>query len=155
MMPGKQPSRRGGGSRGGGSRTRRRAARELLLQAFYAWDVGRMDLSDDALEMPFRTEIEGEPDDAWVQELIRLFTDNTDFVDDRIRNANSRWRVERMDKVDLSILRLGVTELYFTDTPAQIIINEGIELAKRYGSETSARFVNGVLDAVRKSRPNE
>jgi len=114
-----------------------------------------MDLSDDALEVPFRTEIEGEPDDAWVQELIRLFTDNTDFIDDRIRNANSRWRVERMDKVDLSILRLGVTELYFTDTPAQIIINEGIELAKRYGSETSARFVNGVLDAVRKSRPNE
>ncbi len=150
MTPAGKPPRRGGSSR-----TRRRAARELLVQAFYAWDVGRMDLAEITLEVPFRTEIEGEADEDWVREMTLLFVANSAFVDERIRNANSRWRVERMDKVDLSILRLGVTELFFTDTPATIIINEGIELAKRYGSETSARFINGVLDAIRKSRPQE
>lgn len=140
--------------RGGGmNRTRRRAARELTLQALYAWDVGSMQLAEASLENPFRTEIEGEPDEAWVRLLLDLFETHAGLVDDRIRGANSRWRVERMDKVDLAILRLGVTELAYTDTPAQVVINEAIELAKRYGSETSARFVNGVLDAVRKSQP--
>lgn len=150
MSPANKPPRRGGASR-----TRRRAARELLVQAFYAWDVGQMDLSDGLLEVPFQSEVEGEADDDWALDLTRLFLANTPFIDERIRNANSRWRLERMDKVDLSILRLGVTELFFTDTPASIIINEAIELAKRFGSETSARFVNGVLDAIRKSRPQE
>jgi transcription antitermination protein NusB len=144
-----RPSGRGGGV----NRTRRRAARELALQALYAWDVGSMQLDDASLENPFRTEIEGEPDEAWVRQLLALFETNAGSVDGLIRGANSRWRVERMDKVDLAILRLGVTELSFTDTPAQVVINEAIELAKRYGSETSARFVNGVLDAVRKSQP--
>jgi len=138
---------------GGMNRSRRRAARELSLQALYAWDVGRMELDGADLGNPFCAEIEGEPDDAWVRHLLGLFEVHADEIDERIRGANSRWRVERMDKVDLAILRLGVTELAFTDTPAQVIINEAIELAKRYGSETSARFVNGVLDAVRKSQP--
>lgn len=139
--------------RGGVNRSRRRAARELALQALYAWDVGRMELADASLENPFGAEIEGNPDETWVHQLLELFEANSDPVDDHIRDANSRWRIERMDKVDLAILRLGVTELSFTDTPAQVVINEAIELAKRYGSETSARFVNGVLDAVRKSQP--
>lgn len=150
MTSTKKPSRHGGGSR-----TRRRASREILVQAFYAWDVGTMDLTEAPLESPFRSEIEGEADEDWVRVLIGLFDENARTIDDHIRNANSRWRVERMDKVDLAILRLGVTELIYTETPATIIINEAIELAKRYGSETSARFVNGVLDAVRKSRPQE
>ncbi len=146
---------RSSGRGGGVNRTRRRAARELVLQALYAWDVGSMRLFDATLENPFRAEIEGEPDEAWVRSLLELFETNASDVDGLIRGANSRWRVERMDKVDLAILRLGVTELSFTDTPAQVVINEAIELAKRYGSETSARFVNGVLDAVRKSQPRD
>ncbi len=113
-----------------------------------------MSMEPDSLQDLFSVEpSEGDPDDAFLDSIVTGFIKNADFVNERIREANSRWRMERMDRVDVAILRLGVTELFFTDTPSQVVINEAVELAKLYGSETSARFVNGVLDAIRKARP--
>ena len=110
-----------------------------------------MDLDADAVASLESLTEPDKPDSGFMRELLDMFLEHADEVNDRIRDANSHWRVERMDRVDLAIIRLGVTELLFTDTPARIIINEAIELAKGFGSETSARFVNGVLDAIRKS----
>ncbi len=132
-------------------RQRRRAAREWLLQALYARDVNRTG-QDSLFSEPFGTEIGPDPDSEYMQQVMRSFLEHEDFVNERIRSANSHWRMDRMDRVDLAILRIGVTEMFFTDTPEQIVINEAVELGKRYGSETSFRFINGVLDAIRKKK---
>ncbi len=133
-----------------GVRQRRRAAREWLLQAFYARDVSQNE--HPVFSEPFGAEITADPDSHYVQQILQLFLEHEDFINERIRSANSHWRMDRMDRVDLAILRIGVTEMFFTDTPEQIVINEAIELGKRYGSETSFRFINGVLDAIRKKK---
>lgn len=133
-----------------GIRQRRRAAREWLLQVLYARDVSQTE--HPIFSEPFGTEIVADPDSKYVQKILQLFLEHEDCINDRIRSANSHWRIDRMDRVDLAILRIGVTELCFTDTPEQIVINEAIELGKRYGSETSFRFINGVLDAIRKTK---
>ncbi len=70
-------------------------------------------------------------------------------IDETIRRVSENWRVERMARVDLSILRLCTYELLeMKDVPRRVTLNEGVELAKRYGHENSAGFVNGVLDRI-------
>jgi N utilization substance protein B len=70
-------------------------------------------------------------------------------VDEAIRKASTNWRIERMARVDRNVLRLGAWELiHHTEVPRAVILDEAVELAKRYGSEESGAFVNGVLDRV-------
>jgi N utilization substance protein B len=70
-------------------------------------------------------------------------------VDDLIRKASLNWRIDRMATVDRNILRLATFELMrVADTPLKVVLNEAIEMSKRYGSEDSSAFVNGVLDKV-------
>ena len=69
--------------------------------------------------------------------------------------AEANWRIERMAAIDRAILRLGIYELKQTETPARVVINESVELAKKFSSEDSSAFVNAVLDAVRKSLINK
>lgn len=140
----------GKGAASPGLRQRRRAAREWLLQVLYARDLSLGE--HEIFSEPFGFDIASDPDSGYVQQVMQLFLEHEDFVNERIRSANSHWRMDRMDRVDLAILRIGVTEMFFTDTPEQIVINEAVELGKRYGSETSFRFINGVLDAIRKKK---
>jgi transcription antitermination protein NusB len=78
-------------------------------------------------------------------------------VDARLADAAERWSLERLSATDRSVLRVAVAELVARPgTPARVVIDEAIELAKRYGSEESGRFVNGILDGVaRRVRPEE
>ncbi len=70
-------------------------------------------------------------------------------IDERIREASQHWRLERMTRVDRNILRLGTFELLgMSDVPRRVTLNEAVELAKRYGSEGSSGFVNGILDRI-------
>lgn len=71
-------------------------------------------------------------------------------LDDLIRENAKNWRIERMPKVDITILRLGAWELVNTDTPINVVLNEALELAKCYGDSDSPRFVNGILDPLAK-----
>jgi N utilization substance protein B len=83
---------------------------------------------------------------AW--RLVSEICDRTASLDELIAARASNWRVSRMAAVDRNILRLGAYELAFTDTPAAVVMNEAVELARRFGSETSPAFVNGILDAL-------
>ena len=69
-------------------------------------------------------------------------------IDILISRCALRWKLNRMGSIDRSVLRLGTYELYFSDLPAKAILNEAVELGKRYGSNDSSRFINGVLDRV-------
>jgi len=88
---------------------------------------------------------------AFAQGLVRGTLDNREQVDALIREQADNWRLERMPPVDRNVLRLAVFEmLYETDTPKLVIVDEAIELAKKFGSEQSGRFVNGLLDGLLK-----
>ena len=81
--------------------------------------------------------------------LVRGWAAQRERIDEIIRDVSQRWRLERMAKVDRNILRLATYELMaLEDVPRRVTLNEAVELAKRYGSEGSAGFVNGVLDRI-------
>ena len=85
--------------------------------------------------------------------LVRGTLEHRDEIDGLIREQAEHWRLERMPVVDRNILRLAVYEfLYETDVPKLVVLDEAIELAKRFGSEQSGRFVNGLLDGLLKRR---
>ncbi len=82
------------------------------------------------------------------EELVRGVAANLQKLDEALQEQSESWKVERMARVDRNVLRLGAYELLFTDTPAKVIINEAIEIARTYGAEGSPAFVNGILDRL-------
>ena len=127
---------------------KRTRARERTLQALYQIDVAAEGI-DDALAAFWRS---FEPAEREVQELaevlVRGVAAHRREVDDAIENASANWRLDRMARVDRNVLRLAVYELLRTDVPVKVVINEAIELGKKFGSESSGAFVNGVLDKI-------
>jgi len=130
----------------------RSRAREAALQMLYQWEVGRGEL-DDTLTTYW--EVAGASASAAVRELAATLARGTvrylDELDALITDAAEHWRLERMAVVDRLILRLAVYELRHTpDTPPKVAINEALELARRFSTDDAVKFVNGVLDAIRK-----
>jgi N utilization substance protein B len=133
----------------------RRKARILAFQAVYAWDASggktRDLLAFSWLDEEKRKALDEEAG-AFARLLIAGTLENIDAVDLAISSHLQNWTFERLKKVDLAVLRIGAYSiLYQGDIPAQITIDEAIEIAKEYGSEDSYRFVNGVLDGIWKS----
>jgi N utilization substance protein B len=128
--------------------SRRTRARERALQALYQIDVAAEGI-DDALAAFWKS---FEPVEREVRELaeglVRGVAAHRRAVDEAIEEASSNWRLDRMARVDRNVLRLAVYELLKTDVPVKVVINEAIELGKKFGSESSGAFVNGVLDRV-------
>jgi len=85
----------------------------------------------------------------FVDNLIKAIVENLEKIDEWIKKFAPEWPIKQISVVDRNILRIGIFELIFSEeTPPKVVIDEAIELAKRFGSETSGRFVNGVLGAV-------
>ncbi len=129
----------------------RTSGREAALQALYALDGGSP--SRDDVERAIKDYWRELPGDVEGREyadvLIRGAAGARDLVDGLIKGASRHWRLERMARVDRNILRLGVFELRdCRDVPRAVVIDEAVELAKRYGAEGSSVFVNGVLDRI-------
>jgi N utilization substance protein B len=132
----------------------RRKARILAFQALYAWEASRSSL-DDLLKFTWleTSKVEQLEEDtaAFTRLIIAGTLENIEGIDARIKKHLSHWPFERLKKVDLAILRMGTYCLLFQDDiPAQITIDEAIEIAKEYGSEDSYKFINGVLDGIHK-----
>lgn len=132
----------------------RHHAREVALQMLYQWEVGRMSMVDVVGSRPAVAE---QPErltealQAFVLRLAHGASSRVESIDPLISEAASGWRIERMNIIDRLILRLAVFEfLEERDTPATVIINEAIELARSFSSDESVAFVNGVLDAIRR-----
>lgn len=93
--------------------------------------------------------------DDFTRRLVIGVTDNLKNIDSILKNASENWRPNRMAAVDRNALRLGVFELlHCNDIPATVSINEMIEVAKQFGSESSPSFINGILDKIRQLYPN-
>jgi N utilization substance protein B len=121
----------------------RRFARELALQTLFSVEVGKQD-PDDALEQNLSRSVEG--DRAFVKDLVFGTLEHAAQTDTFIAPLLEGWTLERLPTVDRLLLRMGVFELrYHPETPKAVVINEAVELAKKFSTEDSGRFVNGVL----------
>jgi N utilization substance protein B len=134
---------------------KRTKARERAMQALYQIDVAAEGI-DDALARYWRS---FEPVEREVMSLaeamVRGVAAHRRIIDEQIERVSTNWRLDRMAKVDRNVLRLAVYELLETAVPVKVVINEAIELGKKYGSESSGAFVNGVLDRVAADLPAE
>ena len=126
----------------------RRRARALVLQALYEIDAA----GHGAKEVVSRLLIEerlSEENASFIQELVSGVIQNKNRIDDVIRTFAPAWPLEQMPIVDRNILRLAIFEILIDNkVPVKVAINEAVELAKMFGSETSPKFVNGVLGSV-------
>ena len=137
----------------------RHRAREVALQMLYQWEVGGMAVADVVSGWPEFSGDAGripEPLHAFAVRLAEGTAESVATLDPLISEAASTWRVERMNVVDRLILRMAIFEfLKEPDTPASVIINEAIELARSFSADEAVPFVNGVLDAVRRRLERE
>lgn len=129
-----------------GARTQ---AREAALQMLFAVEAGGTDVERAILdfwaELP-ADDPEGRP---YADALVRGVLRDLDKVDEQIKKASQNWRLERMTRVDRNVLRMGAWELIErNDVPRAVILDEAVEVAKRFGTEESGAFVNGVLDRI-------
>jgi transcription antitermination protein NusB len=127
----------------------RRKSRELALQMLFQADMGRQSFDD--VRQSFWTERAGISDDVrgFADDLFRVAVERGGEIDQLIERHAANWRMDRMATVDRNILRSGVAELLaFPATPRPVIINEALEIARRFSSPESVQFINGVLDSV-------
>ncbi|HEX6051113.1 MAG TPA: transcription antitermination factor NusB [Gemmatimonadaceae bacterium] len=123
-------------------------ARSRALQALYAWDMrGERDLERVAGRVWDDLAV-GAEERAAATVLIREIATRRAELDRLLANVTENWRMERLGAIERSVLRLAAAELAAGETPPRVVLQEAIRLAERYGSAQSARFVNGVLDAL-------
>ena len=135
----------------------RRKARECALQMLFAADVA--DPGKSKLTRDFWNEL-SDPD---LDEVTREFADalaigtlrKLSQIDETIRTRAEHWRIERMAIVDRNILRLAVNEFLFEDTPHTVVINECLEIARRFSTFEATQFINGILDAIKHDLEDE
>lgn len=123
-------------------------ARARALQALYAWELrGSQDLGRIANEL-FDDLIVGADERRIASQLLQTAREHLTELDGELSSVTTNWRLDRLGVVERCALRLGAAELYRAETPPRVVLREAIRLAERYGSPDSAKFVNGVLDAL-------
>ena len=133
----------------------RREGRELALQILYALDLNPIKMQE-TLQLFRENSRSAEHVRIFAEELAAGVMDNRDEIDKLISGTSKNWAISRMARVDLNILRLAVYELVFrSDIPRNVTINEAIEVAKRFGTEDSPAFINGILDEVAAQHPEK
>jgi len=126
----------------------RRKARETALQILYRIDISPGSSAEDGLD----DLLPGTEARRYCETLVEGITSRLPEIDATIDRHSANWKVGRMGVIDRNILRIAVYELiYSKDVPYKVVIDEAVELAKRYGSEVSGAFINGIIDNVRKS----
>ncbi len=131
----------------------RHRARELVIQWLYQWEIGAIDL-DEVFDRERQVELRP-PDrsrDRFAEALVRGTAEHLATIDPLIAEHANNWRLERLAVVDRLILRLATFELvYARNTPHAVVIDEALELARTFSSDAAVPFVNGVLDAIRRT----
>ena len=133
---------------------KRRKSRELAMQMLFQRDVGKQ--TPDQVRQNFwkaREETIDIETRGFAEDLFRVAITREEEIDALIEQHSAHWRIPRMPAVDRNLLRLAIAELLgFPGTPVPIVINESLEIAKRYSAPESLSFLNGILDAISKSR---
>ena len=129
----------------------RRKSRELCLQMLFQWDMGKQ--SPEQVRKTFwaeRDEVDNETR-SFTDDLFQVAVERQQEIDELIQKHAQHWRMERMAAVDRNVLRTGVAELLGPHhTPRPVVINEALEVARKFSAPESVQFINGVLDSVGK-----
>ncbi|MBS6184400.1 MAG: transcription antitermination factor NusB [Clostridium celatum] len=132
---------------------KRQKSREKAMELLFS-----MELSKNSYEETIENFIEDYEMDLntidveYIKSVVKIVADNLEAIDERVIQSLVNWKLDRVSKVNLTILRLAVGEMMFIeDVPGSVAINEAVELTKKYSDEKSCSFVNGVLDKVLKS----
>lgn len=124
-------------------------ARARALQALYAWEMRGGEGNLEQVATQAWDDMSISPEERRVAgPLVRFVAQRQAELDDELADVTTNWRLERVGAIERCVLRLGAAELSLGDTPPRVVIQEAVTLAERFGSAASARFVNGVLDAL-------
>jgi len=128
----------------------RTKSREFAMQMLFQWEMSQQEPAK--LEAKFwKGAKAAEQTRAFANQLFEGAVHDSKALDDLISQHSANWRLERLSVIDRAILRLALHEMRATDTPPKVVINEAVELAKKYSEEEAGGFVNGILDTFRKT----
>ena len=133
----------------------RRSAREAVLQALYAIEVGK-ETKSKALKDILKRESRNYDAKNFITELFNASLSNREWCEDQIKSRLNNWEFKRVAILDRLLLIVAIAEIFFIDTvPPKVSISEAVQIAKKYSTEDSSAFVNGVLDNIYKSVAKE
>lgn len=127
----------------------RSAAREETFKLLYSLEIQKEDLNEQIEIYLENAEISEEKTKTYIHEIVEGIENNIDEIQNRIsENLKKEWKIERISKINLVLLKLAIYEMLYVKTPYKVVINEVVELAKKYGDDTSPNFVNGILASI-------
>lgn len=131
--------------------------REQAFKLIYSVEIQKVSDLKEAIELYLEAnEINNSKAIEYIEDAIFGIQKNSKEIDNEIeKNLKQEWKIERISKIDLSILRLAIYEIKYTNIPFKVAINEAVELAKKYGEDSSKKFVNGILASVVKENENK
>ena len=128
----------------------RSSMRELAFKLIYSLEIQKTENKKEQIETFIEcNEVENENAKKYIKDAILGIEKNKEKITEEIKsNLKSDWKIERISKMDLSILELAIYEMIYKKLPFKVVINEAVELAKKYGEDTSKNFINGILASV-------
>ena len=133
----------------------RSAAREETFKLLYSLEIQKEDLKEQTEIYLENAEISDENTKKYMSAIVEGIESNIKDIENKIsENLKKDWKIERISKINLVLLKLAIYEIIYTETPFKVVINEVVELAKKYGDDTSPNFVNGILASIVKESEN-
>ena len=129
---------------------KRSAIRELTFRLIYSLEIQKVEDLEEQIELYIQcNDIEDDDAKEYIKDAILGIKENNIEIQGLIeKNLKADWKIDRISKVDLSLLKLAIYEIKYKQIPYKVAINESLELAKKYGEETSKNFINGILASV-------
>ena len=129
---------------------KRSAIRELTFRLIYSLEIQKAENLEEQIELYLEcNEVEDEEAKEYIKDAILGINEHIEEIQELIeKNLKADWKIDRISKIDLSLLKLAIYEIKYKKIPYKVAINESLELAKKYGEETSKNFINGILASV-------
>ena len=129
---------------------KRSAIRELTFRLIYSLEIQKVEDLEEQIELYIQcNDIEDDDAKEYIKDSILGIKENNIEIQGLIeKNLKADWKIDRISKIDLSLLKLAIYEIKYKEIPYKVAINESLELAKKYGEETSKNFINGILASV-------
>ena len=129
---------------------KRSAIRELTFRLIYSLEIQKAEDLEEQIELYLEcNEVEDDEAKEYIKDAIIGINENINEIQGLIeKNLKADWKIDRISKIDLSLLKLAIYEIKYKEIPYKVAINESLELAKKYGEETSKNFINGILASV-------
>ncbi len=129
---------------------KRSAIRELTFRLVYSLEIQKTEELEEQIELYLEcNEVNEEEAKEYIKDAIKGIDEHKEEIESLIeKNLKADWKIERISKIDLSLLKLAIYEIKYKEIPYKVAINESLELAKKYGEETSKNFINGILASI-------